>query len=146
MQEQEAESQRQRQHHADRHVPLGELLAEQAHADAGHDRKADEAGEGREAEQDRARRAGEADMGERVAGEGLAAQDEEEADRSGEHGRNARGREGGAHEVIFKHGRRRGRAHARARRRGDARRARRRRRPPSRNSGPSPRTTSISAP
>ena len=32
MQEQQAEPERQRQHHADRHVALGELLAEQAHA------------------------------------------------------------------------------------------------------------------
>ena len=32
MQEQKAEAERERQHHADRDVALGELLAEQAHA------------------------------------------------------------------------------------------------------------------
>ena len=35
MQEQQAEPERQRQHHADRHVALGEFLAEQAHGDSG---------------------------------------------------------------------------------------------------------------
>ncbi len=81
MQEQEAQPQRQRQHHADRHVALGELFAEQPHADAGNEGEADEAGERRKAEQHRPGRAGEADMGERMAGEGLAAQHKKEADR-----------------------------------------------------------------
>ena len=45
----------------------------------------------------------------RVAGEGLAAQHEEEADRARENRRDAGGGEGGAHEVVFKHARRRAR-------------------------------------
>ena len=49
--------------------------------------KADKARERRQAEQDRSRRAGEADMRQRMAGEGLPAQHEEESDRSGEHRR-----------------------------------------------------------
>ena len=93
--------------------------------------EADEAAERRQAEQHRAGRAGEADMRQRVAGEGLAAQHEEEADRPGENRRDPGGGEGGAHEVVFKHARRRDRAHGRGRRpRAGARRARRRRRRP----------------
>ena len=55
--------------------------------------EADETGERRQAEQHRPSRAGEADMGERMAGEGLAAQDEKEADRPGQDRRHARGDE-----------------------------------------------------
>ena len=46
-----------------------------------------------------------------MAGEGLAAQDEEEPDGPREHGGDAGGGEGRAHEVVLKHGRRRGRGH-----------------------------------
>ena len=55
-------------------------------------------------------RAGEADMRQRMAGESLAAQHEKEADRPRENRDDAGGREGGAHEIIVKHGRRRDRA------------------------------------
>ena len=81
------------------------FLAEQAHADPGHHGEADEPGERRKAEQRRAGRAGETDVAERVAGEGLAAQHQEIADRARQDRRDAGGREGGAHEVVFKHGR-----------------------------------------
>ena len=47
MQEEQPKAQRQRQHHADRHVALGEPFAEQPHTDAGKKREADEAGERR---------------------------------------------------------------------------------------------------
>ena len=103
MQEQKSQAQRQRQHHADRDVALGELLAEKSHADSAQEGEADKAGQRREAEQHRARRPGEADMRQRMAGEGLSAQHEEEADRSGEDRRHARRGEGGAHEIVFKH-------------------------------------------
>ncbi len=58
---------------------------------------------GESAEQRGARRACEADMAQRVAGERLAAQHEEIADKAGEHGGHARGRERRAHEIVFKH-------------------------------------------
>ena len=92
MQEQQAEPERQRQHHADRDVALGELLAEQAHGDSGDEGEADEAAERRKPEQDRPRRAGEADVRKRVAGESLAAQHEKEPDGSGENRRDRRRR------------------------------------------------------
>ena len=44
---------------------------------------------------------------------GLAAQDEKEADRPGERGGDAGRREGRAHEIVFKHGRRRDRGNGR---------------------------------
>ena len=87
MQEQKSKAERERQHHADRHVARGELLAEQPHADPGDKGEADQACERREAEQNRARRAGEADMRQRVAGERLPAQHQEEPDRAGQHRR-----------------------------------------------------------
>ncbi len=85
-------------------VARGELFAEQPHANPGDKGEADQARERREAEQNRARRAGEADMRQRMAGERLPAQNEEEADYAGEHRRHPRGDEGGAHEIVVKHG------------------------------------------
>ena len=105
MQEQEPQAQRERQHHADRHVTRGELLAEQPHANPGDKREADQARKRRYAEQHRARRAGEADMRQRVSGERLPAQHEEEPDRARKQRRHAGRGEGGAHEIVFKHGR-----------------------------------------
>ncbi len=47
MQEKQPKPQRQRQHHADGDIALGELLAEKPHADARDDREADQARERR---------------------------------------------------------------------------------------------------
>ena len=47
MQEEQAETQRQRQHHADRHVTFGKLLAEQSHADPADKCEADQPSERR---------------------------------------------------------------------------------------------------
>ncbi len=104
MQEQQAEAERQRQHHADRDVPLRQPLAHQAHGDAGRDGHQHQAPEWRNADQERAGRAGEADMRQRVAGKRLAAQHQEIADRAGQDGDHGRGRERVAHEIVVKHG------------------------------------------
>ena len=63
----------------------------------GEDRQAEER---RQADQHRAGRAGKADMGQRVAGEGLAAQHEEIADRARDDADDGRGDEGVAHELV----------------------------------------------
>ena len=62
-------------------------LAEKTHADSRGERKSDKAGQRREADKQRAGRAGEADMRQRMAGERLPAQHQEEPDRSGQHRR-----------------------------------------------------------
>ena len=82
MQEQQAEAERQRQHHADRHIASAQSFAEQPHGEARQHREAKHARERREAEQHRAGRAGKADVGQRVAGKSLAAQYEEKADHA----------------------------------------------------------------
>ena len=74
MQKQEAESQRKGEHEADRHIPLRQSFAHEAHADAAGDRHQHQAPERRNADEHGARRAGEADMGERMTGKGLAPQ------------------------------------------------------------------------
>jgi len=128
MQEQQAQTEGKREHHADRNVALGEFLAEQPHGDSRDERESDEAAERRKPEQDRPGRAGETDMRQRMTGKGLAAQNEKEPYRPGENRRDARGGKGGPHEVVVKHGRRRERVRARVR--DDALRARLRRRRP----------------
>ena len=105
MQEQQAEPERERQHEADGDVALGQALAEQAHADPGGDRHTDQAPERRDAEQDGAGGAREADMGQGVTGEALVAEHEEVADGTADQGDDGRSGEGGAHEVVLKHGR-----------------------------------------
>ena len=59
---------------------------------------------GADADQHRAGRAGETDMGQRVAGESLAAQHQEITDQPRHDGGDASGREGVPHEIVFKHG------------------------------------------
>ena len=62
-----------------------ESLAQQAHADPRGERHRDQAPEGRYANQHRTRGAGEADMRQRVTGERLRAQHQEEADEAADH-------------------------------------------------------------
>ena len=103
MQEQQPEAERERQHQPDGDVALGQALAGEAHADAGGDSGRDQAGERRRAHQHRAGGAGEADMRQRVAGKGLAAQNQEIADQPGHQRDDRRRREGVLHEVVLKH-------------------------------------------
>ena len=78
------------------------LLAEQADADAGEHGEDRQAEERRQADEPGAGRAGKADMGKRVAGEGLAAQHQEVADGAGDDADDRAGIEGVAHEFIVK--------------------------------------------
>ncbi len=104
MQKQQPEAQRQRQHHADGDIAAAEPLAHESHADAGGDREADQPPDRRQADQDRAGRAGKADMAERMTGKSLPAQHQEIAHQSRHDGRHAGGGERIAHEIVFKHG------------------------------------------
>ena len=119
------------EHDADRDVPLRQFFAHETHENAGGDRHRDQAPEWRDADEHGARRAGEADMRQRVTGEGLPAQNQEIADAASDDRDHRRRGEGVAHEIIFKHandlrgrGYARGRAHDRVH--GDGRRARHR--------------------
>ncbi len=75
----------------------------ETHGDAAGDGEADEAPQGRQADQAGAGRAGETDMRQRVAGEGLSAHHQEEADQPRHHGDDAGGGEGVGHEIVSEH-------------------------------------------
>ena len=98
-----AEAERQGQHGADRDIAVAQAVAEDT------DRRRRGEGEGQQtperidAEQDRAGRAGEADMRKRMTGEGQVAQYQEIPDRPGDDRDDAAGEKGGAHEVVVKH-------------------------------------------
>ena len=103
VQKQQAEAEREREDHANRHIASGEPLAERAHADARRQREADHPPDRRDADQHRAGRAGEADVRERVAGEGLTAHHQKIADNPRQHRDDPRRRECVHHEIVFKH-------------------------------------------
>ncbi len=74
-----------------------------AHADPGHHGQHHHAPERRDADQNRAAGAGKTDMGKRMAGEGLPAQDEEITDQPRDDRDDGRRRESIPHEIVFKH-------------------------------------------
>ena len=107
MQEQQAEAERGGQHDADRDIAL-RFLAQEPDPNAGEQCEGGQPDERRNADQRGARGAREARVAERMAGEGLAAQDEKVADGAGDQRNDGAGRVGIAHEVISE------RVHARA--------------------------------
>ena len=99
MQKQQPQPQRERQNHADGDVAV-RALAEDADADSGEDGEEGEAEERRQADEDGASGAGKADVAERMAGEGLAAQHQKVADGAGDQAHHRAGGIGVAHELI----------------------------------------------
>ena len=104
MEEQQAKSEREGEDDADCHVAVRELVGKQADADAGGNGEYHQPRQRRRADEDRARCAREADMGKRMTREGLAAQDQEIANRARDDGDDPGREEGRAHEVILQHG------------------------------------------
>ena len=104
MEKQQPQSQSEGEDEANGDVALRETFAHETHADASRQRHREQPPQRRDADQDGAGRAGETDMGERVAGEGLAAQHQEIADGAGQDRDDRRRGKGVAHEIVVKHG------------------------------------------
>lgn len=103
VQKQQPKTERERQDDADRDIALGQPLAHCAHADPRRDSQHHQTPDRRHADQNRARGAGETDMGKRMTGKRLSTQHEEIADQTRDDRDDRRRREGMLHEVVFKH-------------------------------------------
>ena len=98
--EEHAEAEAEGEDGADRRVALASAQREEPQRQADGERAADHPDHRVDPDHERSRRAGEAELGDRVHREAQAAGDDEHADRAGEHGDDGAGEERGVDEVL----------------------------------------------
>src|SRR5262245_30565222 len=103
MQEQEAKTKGEGEYESDGHVPLCQTLANEAHADSRSQGHQHQSPEGSNANKDRTRCTGKADMRQSVPRECLTPQYQKVTDHTRDDGDNSCCLEGSLHEIIIKH-------------------------------------------